>query len=96
MDPGDPGLVDRTGSPRIATADPVGKVVRISWQVVPPLLDMVVVHEMAHAVSTENGIHGSVEAEEMAAGVIERHGLEIFALASESLGRPVCVRGMCL
>ena len=30
------------------------------------------------------------------AGFVERHGIEVAALASRSLGRPVCAKGTCV
>ena len=101
VNPGDPLLVDRTGEPRIATADPDGHVIRVSSEVLPPLLDRVVLH----AVTMSHGLLGPlhdmiperlwVPVEEWAVQMVENHGMEAVALASEALGRPVCVRGLC-
>ena len=98
-------LVDRTGVRRIATADPSTLTVAVSRSVRPPLLDRVMLHEVAHAVTMSYGLlddlHGMippdawVPVEEWAAELVEKFGLEAAALASESLGRPVCVRGYC-
>lgn len=103
--PGDPLLVDRTGTPRVATADPGDRVIRVSSEVLPPLLDRVVLHEVAHAVTMSHGLLGPLHAtvpeslwvpvEEWAVQLVENHGMEAVALASEALGRPVCVRGLC-
>lgn len=102
---GDPRLIDRTGTERLATTDPQTFTVSISETVVPPLLDKVLVHEMAHAVTISYGLlhplhdgiprESRVHVEEWAARLMERHAIEAAAKASESLGRPVCVRGFC-
>ena len=103
--PGDPGLVDRTGEPRLAVADPAARQVRISSEVRPPLLDRVVLHEVAHAIAFSRGLLPSlymgvpasarVHAEEWAASFVERYGIEVADTASRVLGRPVCVEGLC-
>lgn len=103
--PDDPRLMDRTGVRRIATADPSTNTVCVSEEVSPPLLDRVMVHEVAHAVTMSYGLLDSlhdmvppdrwVPVEEWAAELVEKYGMEAMALASESLGRPVCVRGLC-
>ena len=103
--PADPRLIDRTGVRRIATADPSTSIICVSWEVVPPLLDRVMVHEVAHAVTMSYGLLDSlhdmvpadkwVAVEEWAVELVEKYGMEALALASESLGRPVCVRGLC-
>jgi len=103
--PDDPRLIDRTGVRRIATADPSTSTVCVSEEVSSPLLDRVMVHEVAHAVTMSYGLLDSlhdmlppdrwVPVEEWAAELVEKHGMEAMALASESLGRPVCVRGLC-
>lgn len=105
MPPDDPRLIDRTGVRRIATADPSTSTVCVSEEVSPPLLDRVMVHEVAHAVTMSYGLldslHDMIPAyawmpvEEWAAELVEKYGMEAMALASESLGRPVCVRGLC-
>lgn len=103
--PGDPRLTDRTGVERLATADPSTRTICISSDVVPPLLDRVILHEVAHAITMSHGLLDSlhdvvpqetwVPVEEWAAQLVENHGIEAAVLASESLGRPVCVRGYC-
>lgn len=103
--PDDPRLIDRTGVRRIATADPSTSTIHVSDEVRPPLLDRVMVHEVAHAVTMSYGLLDSlheiippdsrVAVEEWAVGLVEEFGMEALALASESLGRPVCVRGLC-
>ena len=100
---GDPGLVDRTGEPKLATTDPAPRTVRIRAALEPPLLDQVALHEAAHvvayvelpALSAMVPPRSQVAVEEWAARVMELHGLEAVDAASRMLGRPVCVRGLC-
>lgn len=103
--PGDPRLVDRTGTHTVATTDPLTRTVHLSSALVPPLLDRVLLHEVAHAVAMSYGLletlHGFlpyrywVPVEEWAAQTVEGYGVESAVLASESIGRPICVRGYC-
>lgn len=89
----------------MATADPNDRVIRVSSEVLPPLLDRVVLHEVAHAVTMSHGLLGPlhstvperlwVPVEEWAVQLVENYGMEAVALASEVLGRPVCIRGLC-
>jgi len=58
----------------------------------PPLLDKVLLHEIGHAVTMEYGY----KVDEESAQLIENHAAEAIALASEVLGRPVCINGICL
>lgn len=104
--PGDPFLIDRTGVPRMATTDPVSKTIRISRIVMPPLFDMVYIHEAAHAAMEEAGVNrllsqvteerGQVIMEEMLAWFLEHHSIEVIDAVTRSLGRPVCVKGTCI
>lgn len=106
VSPGDPFLIDRTGTPTIATADPVSKTIRISESVQLPLFDQVLVHEAAHAAMEEAGINAllsqlaegrqQVLAEELLAWFLETHAVEVISAVNESLGRPVCVDGTCI
>lgn len=106
VDPGDPRLVDRQGRLTVGTADPATKTVFISTALAPPLLDRVMLHEVAHAVAISYGLleplhsmiadESHVGVEEWAASMMESHGIEAAVLASESLGRPLCVRGYCV
>lgn len=103
---GDPRLIDRTGSERLATTNPVTRVIAIRADVQPPLLDKVLLHEIAHAVTVSWGLLPYVRShamrgdltgiEEWAAQLVENHALEAVIAASEALGRPICVRGDCL
>ena len=89
----------------MATADPGDRVIRVSSEVDPPLLDRVILHEVAHAITMSHGLLGSIHrvvpeglwvpVEEWAVQLVENYGMEAVALASEVLGRPVCVRGLC-
>ncbi len=96
---GDPRLIDRTGTATIATTDHATRTICIMDSVRPPLLDRVLLHEMAHAVAMSRGLLPApvdrVGVEEWAAGMVESHGIEMVGLASEVLGRPVCVEGWC-
>lgn len=89
----------------MATCDPSTREVYVSVAVTPPLLDRVILHEVSHAVTVSHGLLGPlrsslppdywVTVEEWAAQLMESYSLEALAAASESLGRPVCVRGLC-
>lgn len=103
---GDPLLIDRTGALRIATADPLTRTIRISSDIEPPLLDRVVLHEVAHAIAISHGLLPPlrdsipedmwVPMEEWNASFMERHAVEAAILASKALGRPVCSSGYCI
>lgn len=105
VSPDDPRLVDRAGMLRVATTDPSTRTVHVSRAVPPPLLDRVLVHEAAHAITISHGLLDSLRAavpepywvpvEEWAAQLVENHGLEAAEAASQALGRPVCVYGRC-
>lgn len=105
MPAGDPRLIDRTGSERVATTDPRGMTIYLLDTLRPPLLDRVMLHEVAHAVTVSwgllprvrrNALRGDVTGvEEWAAQLVENHAMEAVQAASEALGRPVCVRGLC-
>lgn len=105
VSPGDPFLIDRTGTLRIATTDPVTKTIRISKTVLPPMFDQVYLHEAAHAAMTENNVpellsvvvddNSQVLTEELLAWFLESHGIEVVNAVSESLGRPVCMNNLC-
>lgn len=103
--PGDPRLIDREGKRTVGTADPVTRTVHISNELKPPELDRVLLHEVAHAITMSWGLLPAfgelvqsgdrIGAEEWAAQLVENHGIEAAAIASEILGRPICVRGYC-
>lgn len=90
---------------KLATTDPITKTIHVSEAVKPPMLDKVMLHEAAHAVTMSYGIldalHAAiperywVDAEEWACQLVENFGMEAASAASEALGRPVCVRGFC-
>ena len=106
VSPGDPFLVDRTGSRRIATADVSTKTIRISDDVMPPLLDKVLLHEVAHAAIDGSpaadilqGVPDDLQrilAEELLAWFMETHAVEVIDATSSLLGRRVCVDGLCI
>lgn len=105
MPPGDPRLVDREGKLTVGTTDPMTRTVHISNELSAPMLDRVLLHEVAHAVTIsynlldpmhENVPEGYwVDVEEWTAQVVENHGIEAAVLASQSLGRPLCIGGFC-
>jgi len=102
---GDPRLIDRTGTYRLATTDPRSRTISISESVQPPLLDKVLLHEVAHAITVSYGLlepmrksvpRGAwVPTEEWAVQLVENHAIEALRLSRRVLGRPVCVRGSC-
>lgn len=102
---GDPRLTDRTGTERLATCDPSTRTVYLREDLTPPLLDRVLLHEVAHAVTVSWGLLPHLRAEvpasswvpveEWAAQLVEGHAIEAVHAASSVLGRPVCVRGFC-
>ena len=103
--PDSPSLIDRTGKRTVATTDPQRHVVSISTDVQPPFIDRVLLHEVAHAVTISHGLLDVLRiavperfwvfVEEWAAQLVENHCIEAASLASQSLGRPICVRGWC-
>lgn len=102
---GDPRLIDRTGTERLATTDNRTMSIYVLNSLKPPLLDKVMVHEVSHAITVSHGLLGSlrevlpqsmwVAVEEWAAQLVENHGLEAYRVASDALGRPACVGGYC-
>ena len=105
VSPGDPFLIDRTGTLRIATTDPITKTIRISKTVLPPMFDQVYLHEAAHAAMTETNVpellsgmvddNSQVLTEELLAWFLESYSIEVINAVNESLGRPVCVNNLC-
>jgi len=106
VSPGNPLLIDRTGSYRAATADPLTRSINISIEVTPPLLDSVLLHEVAHAITISYGLldvlrskipyYLWVTVEEWAIAFLEKYSIEAIILASESLNRPLCINGKCI
>lgn len=102
---GDPRLVDREGRSTVGTTDPLTRTICISDALRPPMLDRVLLHEVSHAVAISYGYLADlgrmvasgdyIGVEEWAAQLTENHAIESVVLASESLGRPLCVRGWC-
>lgn len=78
----------------------------VNRRLVPPLLDKVMLHEVAHAVTVSwellpklrsEAMSGDLRGvEEWAAQLIENHAVEALDAARTALGRPICVRGMCV
>lgn len=105
LSPGDPRLIDRTGMSKLATTDPSARMVYVSDALGPPLLDRVVLHEVAHAVTVSWGLLPRLHSaamrgdltgvEEWAAQLVENHAMEAVEAARMALGRPICVRGLC-
>ena len=105
VDPGAPRLIDRTGTRTVATTDPLARTIHVSKELAPPELDLVMLHEVAHAITMSYGllsyIHEKVPerywipVEEWAAQLVGEYGLEAVVLASESLGRPLCIGRYC-
>lgn len=102
---GDPRLIDRTGGSKLAVTDEGTRTVSILESLRPPLLDKVVLHEVAHAITVSWGLLPEVRkdtrdgdiigVEEWAAQLVENHALEALDAAKTALGRPVCIRGLC-
>lgn len=101
----DPRLIDRTDTPRLAVTDSRNRMVYVRDDLKPPLLDRVMLHEVAHAITVSWGLLPQVRhdtlrgdmvgVEEWAAQLVENHAMEAVQAASRALGRPVCVRGLC-
>lgn len=106
VSPGSPFLVDRTGNQRLATTDPLDRKIYISSDLKSPLLDKVMLHEVAHAITVSYGLLPPlrnsipdamwIPVEEWSASLVERHGIEAAILASKALGRPICILGYCM
>lgn len=102
---GDPSLVDRTGGSKLAVTDSADRVVYVRDDLLPPLLDRVMLHEVAHAITVSWGllpevrsgvVRGDIiDVEEWAAQLVENHAMEAVEATRRALGRPVCVRGLC-
>lgn len=102
---GDPRLIDRTDTPRLAVTDAYDRMVYVRDDLMPPLLDRVMLHEVAHAITVSWGLlprmrsdalRGDlVGVEEWAAQLVENHAMEAVQAARRALGRPICVRGLC-
>lgn len=100
--PGHPSLLDRTNTTRLGTSDPVTRTINISSAVMPPLLDKVLLHEMAHAMMSSFKLLDIMplelhdEADETIAQFFENHAVDMIVTASEALGRPLCIDSECL
>jgi len=101
----DPSLIDRTDTPRLAVTDARDRTIYVVDTLRPPLLDRVMLHEVAHAITVSWGLLPEVRSgtlrgdtigvEEWAAQLIENHAMEAVQAARRALGRPICVRGLC-
>lgn len=71
------------------------------------MIDQVLIHEATHAMMEEVGINAflsrntedhqqQIIAEEMLAWFLETHAIEILDAVSMSIGRSVCVNGLCV
>lgn len=105
VSPGDPLLVDRTGTHTIATTDPVDRVIRISESVPVSMFDKVLLHEATHAMMEEAGVtdllrqtdgRDQVMIEELLAWFLETYAIEVIDAVERSLDRQVCVDDLCL
>lgn len=103
---GDPRLIDRTNHYRLATTDPITKNIYIDVNVTPPLLDRVLLHEVAHAITISYGIIDNLHiilpsylwttVEEIIAQIVENFSIEAVIITSGSLSRPICINDYCL
>lgn len=106
VSPGDPFLIDRTGEPKLATADMESRTIRISTDVLPPMFDRVLLHEAAHAAMEETGANRMlaeivrddrrITAEELIAWFMEAHAVEMIDAVMSSLGRGICIEDICI
>lgn len=104
--PDDPALIDRTGTRTIATTDPKARIIRLSSDIPIQMLDVVMLHETAHAMSISRNLFDRISAlipaenriavEEWAAQMTAENSVETVAIASRALGRPICVYGTCM
>lgn len=102
---GDPSLIDRTDTPRLAVTDSMDRTIYVRDDLMPPLLDKVMLHEVTHAITVSWGLLPQVRSdalrgdtigvEEWAAQLVENHAMEAVQAVRRALGRPVCVRGLC-
>ena len=102
---GDPSLIDRTDTPRLAVTDARDRTVYVRNDLTPPLLDRVMLHEVTHAITVSWGLLPDVRSgvmrgdiigvEEWSAQLVENHAMEAVQATRRALGRPVCVRGLC-
>lgn len=102
---GDPSLIDRTETTRLAVTDAMDRVVYVRDDLTPPLLDRVMLHEVTHAITVSWGlipevrsgvVRGDIiDVEEWAAQLVENHAMEAVQATRRALGRPICIRGLC-
>lgn len=104
--PGHPSLIDRTMTSRLATTDPVRKTIYIRQDIIPPFRDRILLHEVTHAITMSynllDDLHRGVppvyrtHAEEWSANLVEGYAMEAIMKTTEILGRPLCIRGICV
>ena len=102
---GDPSLIDRTDTPRLAVTNSMDRTIYVRDDLMPPLLDKVMLHEVVHAITVSWGLLPQVRSdalrgdiigvEEWAAQLVENHAMEDVQATRRALGRPICVRGLC-
>lgn len=91
--------------PRLATTDPSTMTIRISTDVPLGMFDQVYLHEAAHAAMDGTGLMEGlsripyrwqrIAMEELLAWFLETNAVQVIDAVSTSLGRPVCVNGLC-
>lgn len=96
VDPGDPRLVDRTGSSCLATTDPATRMVYVSREVEGELLGRVIRHEAAHCAMISYDLayqlrkmlpeSAWVPAEEWVCNFLAYYGPEVLHAASVAMG----------
>lgn len=98
---GDPALIDRTGSPRVATTDPATMCVYVSESVKGSFLDTVLLHEAGHCALVSygmlEGLHRGIPreswvfVEEWACNLLANHSREVLAAVNKALRRAPCL-----
>ena len=101
----DARLIDRTGLYRLATTDPGTRSIYLSLSTPPDMIDQVLLHEVAHAITISYGLlpflHDFIPrnlwffVEEWSANIIEQYSIEAISIASQALGRPLCLGSLC-
>ncbi len=96
VEPESPYLIDRTGTYRLATTDPMTNHIYLSSVLYGDDLRTVLLHELGHCVMVSYGLVGHIhrmvrpeywiEIEEWVCNFIADYGYEIFQTASDILG----------
>lgn len=97
VNPVSPKLVDRTGTARVATTDPLTRCVYLSSSLRGSFLTKVFVHELGHVAIVSFDLMGDIhrmvrpeywiDAEEWVCNFIADYGMAIFSTAYSVLGR---------